>query len=411
MSIQLYILVKNNKTSGDPTPLPTRYKNMSGFNLDPANAKLHGWFPAEVSTDPIPSNNRRGDRIDDIINDTVHISWEMVPLLQGEINAIEDIAHKEEGLRIDSELSIHFMDFMFDFYDFFPDVFNKKSEEFKTLYNSRKTHKGEPIGPPLPIIPPEPSLSTLSAVQAVIDISTIDSTPKGMTFKSGGKHVYIVGSGNDAIYDIELDLEYDLSGGFTLKKTRSINLLETSPGAIAFDNDGSLMTVIGSQNDSAYSHPLSPNYFISTTPDAWVTMSIAEESSPQGFVYSDVGDKMFVTGFGSGAIHEYHLSTNFGILTKSAVKVTVSFLTEDKYPMAIVFSKSGKLLLMLGFETKSVFEYHLETGFDLSTISEVKNTRSFSSDISTPECLALSEDMGKLFILDSADSTLLEYHF
>lgn len=94
-----YCRVSNDGICTDPGPLPRTYKNISGFDLDPENAKIFGWWPAVVREPSIPPDYRRGNRVVDIDheNKTVNITWNVVALTPEEIYG-RDIKIWEQGM-------------------------------------------------------------------------------------------------------------------------------------------------------------------------------------------------------------------------------------------------------------------------------------------------------------------------
>ena len=82
------------------------------------------------------------------------------------------------------------------------------------------------------------------------------------------------------------------------------------------------------------------------------------------------GTKMFVSGsyYGNGLIFEYHLSTGFDISTAS---YDSNFSLTNIGAMDIAFNTDGTKCLYQDpiMETVLFFEYHLSTGFDVSTAS------------------------------------------
>lgn len=95
---QLYCLVKDYVILDGPRTLPRVWRNISGFNKDPALALSLGWLPA---TETIPVLNRnvpskRGRRIDHVTDSEVNITWEELPLDEEETHKrlMDDWLHK-----------------------------------------------------------------------------------------------------------------------------------------------------------------------------------------------------------------------------------------------------------------------------------------------------------------------------
>ncbi len=81
-----YCFVENGRIVEGPKKLPKVWRNVSGLDKDPENARALGWFPCTImEPDFDPATRKRGERRDAISADGVTISWEVVELSAEEL--------------------------------------------------------------------------------------------------------------------------------------------------------------------------------------------------------------------------------------------------------------------------------------------------------------------------------------
>ena len=129
---------------------------------------------------------------------------------------------------------------------------------------------------------------------------------------------------------------------------------------------------------------------------------------PQDIKFNNDGTKMFVVGDNSNAIREYHLTTGFDISTASYDSL-FSVHSQDTNPRGLAFNNDGTKMFVAGWKNQRVFEYHLTTGFDISTASYDSNL-SISSNASGSKGLAFNSDGTKMFVnCDNSSDEVVEY--
>ena len=129
---------------------------------------------------------------------------------------------------------------------------------------------------------------------------------------------------------------------------------------------------------------------------------------PQDIKFNNDGTKMFVVGDNSNAIREYHLTTGFDISTASYDSL-FSVASQDTNPRGLAFNNDGTKMFVAGWKNQRVFEYHLTTGFDISTASYDSNL-SISSNASGSKGLAFNSDGTKMFVnCDNSSDEVVEY--
>lgn len=102
---------------------------------------------------------------------------------------------------------------------------------------------------------PTPWVMTGASYDSVsFSVATQEATPTGMTFKSDGTKMYIVGTTNDTVYQYNLPTPWVLTGATYDSVSLSVNAQDAEPYAVTFNSDGTKMYIIGNINNTVYQY-------------------------------------------------------------------------------------------------------------------------------------------------------------
>jgi hypothetical protein len=192
-------------------------------------------------------------------------------------------------------------------------------------------------------------------------------------------------------------------------------------GDIAFSPDGTKMFVVGSNNTvhGIQNYSLSTG-FDTTTKTGGTTQtpynfdSSAYNKDAKGIAFNTDGTKMFLLGDSDDAgdpVIEYHLSTGFDLSTAS-YDSSFDVSAQQQDPQSIRFSNDGKKMFILGgsgTDQDRVFQYSLTTGFDVSTASYDSVSFDVSTQDSNPKGIAFTSDGLKMFLVGHSNNKLFVY--
>ena len=224
-----------------------------------------------------------------------------------------------------------------------------------------------------------------------------EASPTGLMFKSDGTKMYIVGISSDTIYQYSLSTAWNVSTASYDSVSFSVSSQDTSPRNIQFKSDGTKLYVTGYTNDTIYQYSLSTAYDLSTASYDSVSLSVtSQDTAPTGIFFKSDGTKMYMVGQTNKNIFQYTLSTAWDLSTASYDSVSFSFATQDDAPCSIAFGNSGTKMYMLGQVSPAIYQYStgstVTTGsFDLSTgnyftdtpSADVEYTFSNAGDVQT----------------------------
>ena len=169
------------------------------------------------------------------------------------------------------------------------------------------------------------NLTFVSSAQAAatfvdsFDVSTQDTTPRGLAFNNDGTKMFVVGDAGNDINSYTLSTGFDLStatfndingdgSGF------DISGQETVPRGLTFNNDGTKMFVVGDNGNDINEYTLSVGFDLTSTVTHVGSFDISSQATnPQGIAFNITGTKMFVVSNDGDDINEYTLSCAFKV--------------------------------------------------------------------------------------------------
>jgi sugar lactone lactonase YvrE len=200
-------------------------------------------------------------------------------------------------------------------------------------------------------------LSSTSYDSVSFSVAGQDTTPYDVTFNQDGTKMYMVGITNDRVNEYNLSTAWDVSTASYLQ-TFSVSSQETNPSGLFFKPDGTKMYVIGLGNDAIYQYTLSTAWDVSTASYDNVSFSVAsDEGLPVGITFKPDGTKMYMVGITNDTIYQYALSTAWDVSTASYDNVSFSVASEDSSPFKSIFKSDGTKMYILGFGNDTVYQY------------------------------------------------------
>ena len=198
-------------------------------------------------------------------------------------------------------------------------------------------------------------------------VNSEESKPRSVAFKSDGSKMYIVGTGNDTVYQYSLSTAWDVSTASYDSKYKSVSSEETYPVGVAFKPDGSKMYIVGSSSDTVYQYSLSTAWDVSTSSyDSKYKSVSSEESTPVDVVFKPDGSKMYIMGWSSDTVYQYSLSTAWDVSTASYDSKYKSVSSEDTYPYSVAFKPDGSKMYIVGYGNDTIYQYSLPVEVELN---------------------------------------------
>ncbi|MDA7782993.1 autotransporter outer membrane beta-barrel domain-containing protein [Candidatus Pelagibacter sp.] len=239
--------------------------------------------------------------------------------------------------------------------------------------------------------------------------------PRGLTFSNDGTKMFVIGEQNgnggtsgsaeDDIHEYTLSTPFDIS---TASYVDSLaNLLDARETSIKFNNDGSKMFVIGNFNDRVQEYSLTSNFDLSSATFERAVDVTNKDPNIYGLDFNNDGTMMYITGHRNDFIHQYELAVGFDLSDVTFLR-SEDLSAQSETPSNIEFNTDGTRMFITGKDDKTVNQYDLSTGFDISTLSHV-GFLDLSNEETRPSGLAFSPSGLKMFITGSTSDKVSEY--
>ena len=252
------------------------------------------------------------------------------------------------------------------------------------------------------------SISTASYNQS-FSVSAQESIPAGLFFKPDGTKMYVTGASGDDVNEYNLSTAWDISTA-SYSQNFSVATEETAPQGLSFKSDGTKMYIVGTTGDDVNEYNLSTAWDISTASYSQNFSVVAQDSAPTGVYFKSDGTKMYISGDSGNDINEYDLSTAWDISTASYSQ-NFSVATEETQLRDVFFKSDGTKMYIIG-QTANVFEYDLSTAWDISTAAwnaPATNYKNVSAEETSPRDVFFKSDGTKMYITGVIGDDINEY--
>ena len=149
-------------------------------------------------------------------------------------------------------------------------------------------------------------ITTASFSFNTLNVGGQDGIPSDITFNGDGTRMFLTGSLNTTVYQYNLSTGFDLSTASFSNNSFDVSSEETSPRGITFNNTGDRMFVIGF-SDKVYEYSLTTGFDITTASLDNSFDTSSEDDSPTGLAFNDDFTRLFVMGSTNKKVFQYNL--------------------------------------------------------------------------------------------------------
>jgi DNA-binding beta-propeller fold protein YncE len=251
-------------------------------------------------------------------------------------------------------------------------------------------------------------LDNASYDSKALDVSSQEANVQGVSFKSDGSKLYIIGSAGGSIFEYDLNTAWDISTASYLQSF-SLSGQGGDHQGLFFKPDGTKVYTASNTGDTIYQYSLSTAWDVSTASYDSKSFSVAaQESAPYDLFFKSDGTKMYVLGGAGQDINEYSLSTAWDVSTAS-YSTNFSVSSQDTSPKGISFKPDGLKVYISGTTNDNIYQYSLSTAWDISTASYDSVSFSTSPTSGQPDGIFFSNDGTKVYIADSVTDDVFQF--
>jgi len=186
-------------------------------------------------------------------------------------------------------------------------------------------------------------------------VSAQEISPQDVFFKSDGTKMYVVGAVGQDVNEYNLSTAWDVSTA-SYSQVFSVSSQESGPKGIFFKTDGTKMYIVGSSGVEINEYDLSTAWDISSASFLQNFSLSSQDTAPTGMFLSSDGLKMYMSGDTGNDINYYTLSTAWDISSASFVE-NFSVSSQTTSPSAVFFKSDGTTMYVTGSNNTGVFQY------------------------------------------------------
>ena len=135
-------------------------------------------------------------------------------------------------------------------------------------------------------------------------VATQEPNCYGVAINTNGTKLFVTGSSSDAINEYALSTAFDVSSA-TYTQNFSVSAQEANPQDFVFNSDGTKMWITGNAQ-VVYAYTLTTGFDVSTASYASVTFAVStQDNAPKALAFNDDGSKMYVLGDQNDSVYEY----------------------------------------------------------------------------------------------------------
>jgi DNA-binding beta-propeller fold protein YncE len=200
-------------------------------------------------------------------------------------------------------------------------------------------------------------ISSASYLQS-FSVSSQETSPRDLFFKSDGTKMYVTGTVGDDVNQYSLSTAWDISTA-SFEKLKSVSTWETAPTGIAFKSDGTKMYIVGSNGDDVNEFDLTTAWDVGAISFVQNFSFASQTTIPNSIRFKPDGTKMYTinTSTVPNQILEYDLSTAWDVSSSSYLQ---NFSVVDIPSTSGIFFKDNGRKVYVTFATnKTVLSYDL----------------------------------------------------
>lgn len=255
-------------------------------------------------------------------------------------------------------------------------------------------------------------ISTASYDQS-FSVSSQESSPQGLSFKSNGTKMFVLGHGGDDLNEYDLSTAWDISTA-SYSQNKSVNVMRfVGSGGGEFKPDGTaFFTAHSSNTEGVFKHDLSTAWDVSTMTSVPATTDffLFTDSlfAPQGMFISPDGTDFYWCDDVLNRVNQYSISTAWDVSTLSSVG-NKSVGSQDGKPFGVFFKSDGTKMYLCGNSNDTIFQYTLSTAWAISSASYDSVSFSVNTQESNPQDVCFKTDGTKMYVLGKGSDAVSEY--
>ena len=251
---------------------------------------------------------------------------------------------------------------------------------------------------------------TYSYSGTALDISGETNNARATSWKPDGTMIFVTGRFTENVISYSLEEpweldsavyndEFDLSNEFGSTKQRS------RAHGLYLRNDGEKMWVFN--RDEIWGYTLQTPWILSSAVHTYFMNLTLLVERGHDFDFSPDGSRLYIDDRNAQTVYETHLSTPWDITTLEPV-YTLNISDQEEEVRGLEIIKDGTILLLMDTARKEILQYTLSVPYDLST-AEYLDAFDVSAQTDDPRGLSLSSDYSRIYITGRDNEEIYQY--
>jgi hypothetical protein len=242
-----------------------------------------------------------------------------------------------------------------------------------------------------------------------------DGSPQGMAWGDNGSKFYMIGNATDTIFQYPVSTPYDITTAGSVESSFSIGAQTTGALSLTWNNDGTKLYVIGSGGPSpniVHQYPVSTAWLVSTAGAVEETFNVSShDNNMREVLWNNDGTKIYVLGTQNNNFYQFPVTTPFDVSTAGALEATLFVGNEENNPTGGYLKTDGTAIYVTGNQTSNaVIQYELVTPFDIDTATPVQaSTFDLTVIDDFQQNVTLSADGDKLHVLMQNTNSVYQF--
>lgn len=239
-------------------------------------------------------------------------------------------------------------------------------------------------------------------------LSSQDSGPVGVSFKTDGTKMYMMGNTTDDVFQYTLSTAWDPSTAVYDTVSFSCTGQDSSPTGFYVKPDGTKFYIVGFTNKKVFQYSMTA-WDLSTAAYETKEFAIAEDTTPRGITFNPTGSIMYIIGDTNNKIFQYALGTPWDITTASYGGLFIN--TPSSGPTGLTFNSDGTVLFVSDDTGNAIYRMALSVAYDITSAVWATGDQYLNvfGEDTTTEGLYLKSDGLQLFMAGLTNKKVYRY--
>jgi len=227
----------------------------------------------------------------------------------------------------------------------------------------------------------------------------VETAVSTLFWKDDGLRFYSLGTGADRVITNNVTNAWNISSSNNSKDNFSVATQDGTPTGLYIRGDGLMWYMVGQGNDFIYEYNMSTAWLINSSTVTGRNLSLSTQcENPEGIFFKPDGMSFYCIGTSNKTVAQYNMSTAWNISSAVYSGFRINVSAQEQNPRDLQMNYSGNKLYVTGSTGNMIYEYTLaDTGFPNWTTNSTTGTTAGSSINHSVNWTSISNLSGYIF--------------